>query len=684
MKVMSIVHTTVFLGAFVTATVIVPAYVNAKDITYKATIDVRSGPSSNPKVAKGIVFEDKNRDGKRQSSEPGIAGVMVSNGRDVVVTDDRGHYEVPNLVDFGPKKASMPVFVTKPAGYEVPVDKDNIPQFAYIHIPEGTPLNMRGEPFRFGGLKPSGPMPDRINFPLLKGEDKKNFTMVFSGDTQTYSNAEIGYMRDSLVKELAAMSHLEAVVVEGDVVGDDLGLYGRYKEVMSASGAPLYLVAGNHDMDFDAATDEHSLDTFQREWGPANYSFDIGDVHFIVLDNLDYPCKAEANADGLHPGCDDDILGGATYNGRVTEEQLQWIKNDLSFVPKHKLVVVNQHIPILSFLGQNNIQGSQLDNPGAYFEALGCHPADDGTYPAHNCARRVLALYGHIHTPSQVRPGETFEGWATLLGVPSSPFPQIDTGASAGSWWDGDFEDDGTPRSWGRMGAPKGYYIFEFYGNYYVDTFKASGKSIERQMSLSILSPTFMDWYNQLITWWTADPAPGNDELPPVSRMDLDDTKIVTTAELGETKLRANVWNGSIDSVVTVSIDGGEPLMMTRTQPGTGENILESIDPYQLVQTLQTARYAFQSTSGNERNQGYEQFRGSLRGPASPRPSTFSTAAHALWTVDLPTDLSIGVHVAKVTTIDLHGREFSDALVFEVREQRPPARFRSELFEVTP
>ena len=58
---------------------------------------------------------------------------------------------------------------------------------------------MRGEPFRFGGLLKSGPLPDRINFPLIKGEDRTKFTAAFSGDTQTYDNLQVGYLRDTLV-----------------------------------------------------------------------------------------------------------------------------------------------------------------------------------------------------------------------------------------------------------------------------------------------------------------------------------------------------------------------------------------------------------------------------------------------------------------------------------------------------
>ncbi len=83
------------------------------------------------------------------------------------------------------------------------------------------------------------------------------------------------------------------MILLGDVMGDDLGLLPRFKQMMSAVGLPQYYVHGNHDYDFDATDDAHSADTWRREYGPAYYSFDIGDVHFVVLDNVVYPCTSE-------------------------------------------------------------------------------------------------------------------------------------------------------------------------------------------------------------------------------------------------------------------------------------------------------------------------------------------------------------------------------------------------------
>ena len=41
-----------------------------------------------------LVLEDLNGDGRRDDGEPGLPGVRVSNGRDVVETDSKGGYEL--------------------------------------------------------------------------------------------------------------------------------------------------------------------------------------------------------------------------------------------------------------------------------------------------------------------------------------------------------------------------------------------------------------------------------------------------------------------------------------------------------------------------------------------------------------------------------------------------------------
>ena len=58
----------------------------------------------------GVVYSDANANGQRDGSEHGVSGVIVSNQRDVVVTDSLGHFEIPT-------GTTGIVFVSVPDGF---------------------------------------------------------------------------------------------------------------------------------------------------------------------------------------------------------------------------------------------------------------------------------------------------------------------------------------------------------------------------------------------------------------------------------------------------------------------------------------------------------------------------------------------------------------------------------------
>ena len=294
----------------------------------------------------------------------------------------------------------------------------------------------------------------------------------------------------------------QGVIFEVDVMGDELSLYQRFEDVVAVADIPQYFAAGNHDYDFDSPHMDHSFDTFPREFGPEYYSFEIGQVHFVVLEDVRYPCLAEEdNLDGLHEFCD--YPTRSDYNGVVPERQLEWLKNDLAQVPTDKLVFLHLHIPIHSFIDQNLIK-HMVDNTVDLYEAVGCSRGADGSFSAENCERRIVSASAHTHTVENMLPGEVFEGFLTTLDQDSlldesrvpgaTPFHQLILGAASGSWWSGDFDSNGIPESYQRLGAPKGYFIFEFDGNTYKETYKAAGKPLTEQMHMDILTPAFREW----------------------------------------------------------------------------------------------------------------------------------------------------------------------------------------------
>ncbi|MEO0991763.1 MAG: calcineurin-like phosphoesterase family protein, partial [Pseudomonadota bacterium] len=574
----------------------------------------------------------------------GVAGVMVSNGREVVLTDADGTYAIPAYDD-------MNLFVTKPAGHTTPVDDYMVPQFAYIHKIEGSP------PLRFGGIAATGPLPEAINFPLIADGSGDQFNCLIFGDAQTYTNREISYVRETAGNLLATRdnSNTECLIFAGDVMGDDLSLYPRFKDIISVGGVPQYFVGGNHDVDFDAPTDEHSFDTFRREWGPEYYSFDVGNVHFVGLDNVRYPC----NGVDPHPFCSPD--GRETYNGVISDRQLEWLANDLANVPMEKLIVMTAHIPFQTFT-DNTAAKHQTDNLYKLAAVL------EG--------RQVLALAGHTHTTENIEKGESFEGWEDNTGLAESPFHQIVTGGLSGSWWAGDLNEQGVPHGTQRLGSPRGYYQLDFDGSGYVDTYKTFHTDEDVQMHASFNTPRYRAWAERLIAYRDLYQRDFS-QTPPVNRRDLGDLNMITRGDLEDgTWLVVNVWNGSDRNIVSASINDGAAMQAARTQDGDGEAKLRGIDysdPLAIYKQASQSSVATVSVDGGDATKGFTTWQ-SVPWAGIPGPFQrwmLTDNSHHLWRVDLPSNLPAGAHKLEVRTTDRYGRTFTLTQTFEVVEELP-------------
>ncbi|MEL7470031.1 MAG: calcineurin-like phosphoesterase family protein [Pseudomonadota bacterium] len=640
------------LSAMVAATLIAPQAL-AKDASYIGSVEVVKGTAPADMV-RGTVFNDANRNSKLDAGETGIAGVLVSNGLEVVTTGDDGIYELPGYED-------MNVFITKPAGHAVPVNDRMVPQFHYIHKVEGSP------DLRFGGIEATGPLPQAINFPLIEDGTGDVFSCLIFGDAQPYTNTEIGYVRETAGNMLAARdnSSTECLIFAGDVMGDDLSLYKRFQRIIAVGGTPQYFVGGNHDLDFDAPSDAHSFDTFRREWGPEYYSFDIGDVHFVGLDNVRYPC----NGVDPHPFCAEDEK--PSYNGVISGRQLEWLKNDLANVPEDKLIVLTAHIPFVTFT-DNMAAKHQTDNLHELYHIIGDRPA--------------LGLSGHTHTTENIEPGENFEGWAENTGTGAVPFHQIVTGALSGSWWAGDLNDQGIPEATQRLGAPRGYYQLDFNGATYVDTYKTFHAPDTAQMHASFSTPRFREWGERLLAYRDLYQSDWS-QTPPVNLRDLGDMNMISKDDLQDgTWVAVNVWNGSAKSTVSISINGGEAREGVRTQTGTGEaknKGIEFADPLALAKQAEVGRVAVGSVDGGSDTEGFTTWQGyEWKGKPGPFQRWMLTDnSHHLWRIDLPTDLPTGTHRMEVSTTDRHDRTFTKVMAFEVVDQIPDPNWQTKFWE---
>ncbi len=435
------------------------------------------------KEISGIVFDDINRNLRYDKGEQGIPGVMVSNQREVVLTDAQGRFKLP--ID-----DETIIFVTKPAGYAIPTNESRLPQFYYIHQPKGSPDGN----FKYKGLAPTGKLPPSLDFPLFKVEESENFDVIVFSDPQPRNHQEIDYIRDDVVAELIGTKALLGITL-GDITFDDLSLYDRYNQIIARIGIPFYNVPGNHDMNYDAADDRYSLETFKKHFGPNYYSFTVGQVHFVVLDVIDYLGK--------------DPQGHSRYQGKIGEHQLFWLRNDIQFVPKDHLLVLNMHIPLYTSSGED--PSIHVVDRTALFDLL-------------KDRDHVFALAGHMHNLEHTFIGEQL-GWQGR-----EPLHQLICAAVSGTWWTGPKDERGIPIADQRDGTPNGYHILRFEGNRYRESFKAAKFGADFQLRIS----------------------------DPIGKIKQD--------ELSKRKVIVNVFDGNEKSKVLWQLDEGPVQYMEPTQ----------------------------------------------------------------------------------------------------------------------
>jgi len=598
----------------------------------------------------GVVFDDRNLDGRHQPDEPGVGGVRVSNGLDVTLTGIDGTYRLLGLDD-------MNLTVVQPSGWRVAVDALQRPQFFTIYKRGGSP------DLRYGGLDETR-APWRVDFPLYPRPGGSAFRCVFIGDSQTYSNDEIGYFRDSAVAALLEMELDEGdcLIYLGDVVGDDLDLLDRLLANGAVIGRPQWLVHGNHDMDLDAPEPAHSADSWRARAMPDYYAFEIGEVVFVALNNIVFPCGAEDATVAGREFCIEDPL--PRYNGRLPRRQLIWLGNLLATLPQDRLVVLLHHIPLVSFSDAQSAV-HQTDNATEIHALLAGRPA--------------LSVAGHTHSLEHLAPGEWYAGWPELTGVEALPFRHLIAGAASGSWWLGDLELNGVPMAIQRMGSPRGLLSLEFAGAEYLESYHPTGFGAGQTQWLSFNTPAFRAWH-QTIAEWMEQPAELRDPVPPRSINDLPDLNLFTRQDLtAGVYLTANVWLGSTETRVTARIDDQPLRVMERVQQGQGEAARVGpafVDPLSARRLLSSSRQALVSRSGNPRAQGYEGFQGvSFRAPPGPQGRQAPDRNLHLWRLRLPDELGLGVHVAVVSSTDRHGRVQTDRVTFEVVDTLPPRRW---------
>lgn len=383
--------------------------------------------------ASGYVFHDENENREFDSGENGIANIGVSNGREIVLTDKNGRFILP-FTD------STVFFVIKPSGWKAPFDENNLPQFYYIHQPSASP------DFHYAGIDPTGDLPGSIDFPLYRQREPDEFRAILFADTQPRDQTEINYIAHDVVEELVGIDASFGVTL-GDILFDDLSLFHSINQTIGLIGIPWYNVVGNHDINFDAVNDYWSNETFKSVYGPPYYSFNYGSVHFLVLDDVEWL--------GVQPE------GARKYRGGLDDQQLEFIRNDLSLIHENQLLVLLMHIPLIDVMNRQDLYRLIEKRPFC------------------------MSISGHTHYQKHVFIMKE-DGWQG-----AQPHHHLINVTVSGSWWEGAFDERGIPHTTMRDGAPNGYSIISFDGNTYDITYKAASQPSDYQ--LSIYTPEEID-----------------------------------------------------------------------------------------------------------------------------------------------------------------------------------------------
>ena len=379
--------------------------------------------AQNQTTARGVVFHDQNRNGKREKDEPALANVPVSNGYDVVLTDDKGRYALTI------NNQDAVVFVIKPRGYRPPSNHYNLPQFHYVHKPTGSPPGLK-----YPGVTPTGRLPSSVDFPLYKQSEPNEFKVVIFGDPQPNNLSDIDHMANDVISEQIGTDAAFGLAL-GDLMADRLDLYTPYNRVMSQLGIPLWNVPGNHDLNMDVPNDAMSNETWKRIFGPTTYSFDYGSVHFIVLDNI--------------------LWRGNSYSVGFDKQTLEFVENDLEHVPREKLVVIAMHAPLFTV------------NSKDLLVLLKNRP-------------HTLSFSGHHHDIEQRFMGQQ-DGWPN-----AGAHHHINAGAICGIHWLGQPDEFGIPHAMTHCGSPNGYPVVTFKDNQYSIRFHAPRRSPNDQMHVFV------------------------------------------------------------------------------------------------------------------------------------------------------------------------------------------------------
>lgn len=363
------------------------------------------------------------------SAGVGVENVVVSDGAEVTVTNEKGIYQLKSAKKWGY------VFISVPSGYEVP-SVGVLPQF-------------------HRALKNSADVVERADFKLEKVDGQDSYKIFMLGDMHLANRTgDLGQFAQFTSDLTDYMTRHKGEKMYALTLGDmtwDLYWYSnsyyfpQYLNTVNSQikNLQIFHTMGNHDNDFQTRSDYDAAVKYVDQICPTYYSFNIGKVHYVVMDDID--CSSY------------DGSTSRNYVKSLSAEQLDWLAKDLSYVAKTPPVVVAMHAQVF----YPTTSGFKIDhdqvNTLRLFDIL------DGY--------TVRFVTGHTHKLFNVTPDAPI--------VDGHNFREYNSGSVCASWW---WSGNLTPGIHiGTDGTPGGYGIWDVTGTDFQCLYKSTGWPEEYQ-----------------------------------------------------------------------------------------------------------------------------------------------------------------------------------------------------------
>ena len=253
-----------------------------------------------------------------------------------------------------------------------------------------------------------------LYFNLTK-EENDSFEMVVSTDyhlADRYDSKDVNAFKEFFIpalKDVQTKAGSKPVynIVLGDMTWDifweNLNL-DRYKAMAKQFPVKTFHVIGNHDYDMSVSDDAKAAGKFVSKLGPLWYSFNIGKNHFVVLDDIAYI----------------NTNGNRNHDTYVSDQQIEWLKKDLSYVPKDCRIFVAMHCTAFTV---NGISSNGALQSGLSFDPASKEPA----FMEGLKGREVHFLTGDTHINQSIPPESGC--------VSGENFYEHNVAAVCSSWW---------------------------------------------------------------------------------------------------------------------------------------------------------------------------------------------------------------------------------------------------------